>query len=302
MAGSSKKSRLTRQRLSVGGIILLILLIALYLWLDSREEAQNQAAVPDGTQLAVHFIDVGQADCILIDSGGEYMLVDAGNNDDAKLLLSYLRDDLGIERFKCVIGTHPHEDHIGSLDVIINNFQIDTLIMPPIVADSKTFTDVVDAAEKHHLEITLPEVGDEYKIGSATFRIIAPAGDYKSDKNNWSVGIRLVYGSTAFVMCGDAEKNAEADILASTSKLSAQVLKLGHHGSSTSNSDAFLDAVSPTYAVISCGKDNDYGHPHEETIKSLKDRGITYFRTDTQGTIIAYSDGQNISWNVASAR
>ena len=164
---------------------------------------------------------------------------------------------------------------------------------------TKTFEDVLDAVEEKDLSVTTAHQGDDYSLGDAGFTIIAPCEgkDYKDELNNWSVGIRLVYGDTSFVMTGDAEKEAEADMLASGENLQGDVWKAAHHGSSTSNTGQMLDAVQPTYAVISCGKDNSYGHPHKETLEAFEKRGIQVFRTDEQGTIVATSDGKSLTFS-----
>lgn len=248
--------------------------------------------------LEVHFLDVGQADCILISSDGHYMLVDAGNNGDGQQIVDYL-NELGITKFDYVIGTHPHEDHIGSLDTVINSFEVANLIMPVKAHTTKTFTDVVEAIEQKNLTVTKPVAGDKYSLGSAEFTILAPVKeDYGDELNDWSVGIKLVHGNNSIVMCGDAEQGAEADICSNGLDISAQVLKVGHHGSRTSSSDSFLKAVNPKYAIISCGMGNDYGHPHIETLNKLAAANIQVFRTDEQGTIILQSDGSTITFNV----
>lgn len=257
----------------------------------------NDNYTNEEANLKVHFIDVGQADCILIESSNKYMLVDAGNNADEELLLSYL-NNLGIKKLEYVIGTHPHEDHIGSLDAVIRNYEIGKVILPEKEHTTRTFENVLDAIEEKNLRITKPKVGDKYNIGDASFVIIAPNADYKEELNDWSVGIKLTLEDTSFVMCGDAEKDAEKDILSNGIDLKADVLKLGHHGSRTSSSKDFVDGVDPSYIVLTCGMDNSYGHPHKETMNWLKKRGIPFFRTDMQGTIIATSDGDEIAWNV----
>ena len=193
-----------------------------------------------GQGLTVHYIDVGQGDSILAGSDGHYMLIDAGENDQADTVVSYLKQ-AGVTSLDYVIGTHPHSDHIGGLDKVI-------------------------------------------------------------DLNNWSVGIRLTYGSNSFLMCGDAESQAESDMLERGMPLKADVLKAGHHGSSTSTSSVFLKAVSPSYVVIQCGKDNSYGHPHKETMEKLEKAGCQVLRTDEYGTITASSDGTQITWNVSGTK
>lgn len=261
-----------------------------------KEQTPVRQGSKDEENLMVHFLDVGQADCILIESGGSFMLVDAGNNEDGELILQYLKD-AGVKKLEYVIGTHPHEDHIGSLDTVIDNFDVSRVILPKISHTTKTYEDVLTSISGKGLKITQPVAGDTYSIGNAAFTILAPNGEYGNELNNWSVGLRLVYGDTAFVMAGDAEEEAEHDICANGLELKADVLKLGHHGSRTSSCEEFLEQVTPTYAVISCGRDNDYGHPHAETIEKLERLGISAFRTDLQGAVIAESDGTQITWS-----
>lgn len=269
--------------------------------------SNNQATTPSSNsntntdsnlELTVTFLDVGQADCIVIKSNDELMVIDSGNNGDATLVTNFIKSQK-IDKIKYLIGTHPHEDHIGGMDNVINNFEIETLILPEAVSDTKTFEDVVTAIENKNLEITAPKAGDTYTLGSAAFTIIAPNKVY-TELNNMSVGIKLTNGENSFVFCGDAEVLSENDILDNMIDIKSDVLKLSHHGSDTSTSKAFLKAVSPKYAVISCGLDNSYGHPHVDTLQKLLDNNIELYRTDLQGNIIVVSDGKNISFNVKS--
>ena len=280
------------------GDVAIVSRNALYAQLKDGETTLGASlglVLPGAAALTVHFLDVGQADCILAESNGRYMLIDAGNNADEQTILDYLRAQ-GVQTLDYVIGTHPHEDHIGALDAVIRNFDVKTVILPQKAHTTQTYENVLDAVADKGLTLTAPVLGQRYALGNATFTILSPRRDYGDNLNNWSVGIRLCYGNTEFVLCGDAEAEAEADIVSSGLTLTADVLKLSHHGSATSTSDAFLDAVNPSYAVISCGKDNDYGHPHAETLEKLSARGITVFRTDEQGTVIAATDGKRISW------
>ncbi len=250
----------------------------------------------EASDMEVHFIDVGQADSILIKSSGKYMLIDGGNNDDGEMLIAYLQKE-GVKKLDYIIATHPHEDHIGGLDDIINNFEVDTVFMPDISHTTKTFEDVLTAISNQNLQITIPEVGDQYSLGDAQFIIIAPnQKDYGEELNNYSIGIKLIHGDNSFLMCGDAEELAEKDILENGIDIGADVYKVSHHGSNTGSSKEFLEAISPSYAVIQCGVDNKYGHPHEETLELLDDMNVKVFRTDINGTIIAKSDGREITW------
>lgn len=249
--------------------------------------------------MKVHFIDVGQADSILIQSNGHNMLIDGGTTDKGDTVVSYLKSQ-GVETLDYIIATHPHEDHIGGLDKVINAYNVKTIIAPKKETTTKTFKDFLSAVSNKGLSLTVPVTGTKYIIGDAYFIILSPNGDYGDDLNNYSVGIKLVNGSNSFIMCGDAEKESEADILKTGIDISADVLKCGHHGSDTSTSTAFLNAVNPKYAVISCGKDNDYGHPDASTLNKLAAKSVKLFRTDEQGTIVATSDGTNITWNTNS--
>ena len=259
----------------------------------------SSITAPSGSGLDVHFIDVGQGDSILAESDGHYMLIDAGENDQAGTVISYLKAE-GVTKLDYVIGTHPHSDHIGGLDKVIDTFPVDKVFLPPVEHTTKTFEDVLDSIASRGLKITKPKPGDSYDLGNASFTILSPVKDYGNDLNNWSVGIRLTYGDNSFVMCGDAENQAEEDIVNSGAVLKADVLKAGHHGSSTSTSDAFLKKVSPSWVVIQCGKGNSYGHPHKETMEKLKKAGCQILRTDEEGTITAFSDGKTITWSTGS--
>lgn len=272
-----------------------------------EEEAAAQVPAPDVTGvLKVHFIDVGQGDSILIQSGTENMLVDAGTNESGPAVAAYLKS-LGITKLSYLIGTHPHEDHIGGMDDVIRAFDIGTVIMPDVSHTTRTYEDVLDALLEKELRVVKPKPGDTYSLGEADFTILSPASDIAEqavrdgDLNNLSVGIRLAFGSNAFIMCGDAEAPSEKAMVEGGLPLKADVLKLGHHGSSTSTCDEFLRAVSPSCAVISCGTDNSYGHPHKETMEKLAASGISVYRTDEQGTLVATSDGSQITWETAAS-
>lgn len=252
---------------------------------------------PSYSTLNVHFIDVGQGDSTLLESNGHYMLIDAGENDKGKIVSSYLREQ-GVETLDYVIGTHPHSDHIGGLDIVIKDFNVEKVILPEKEHTTKTFEDVIDAVSEKGLKITKAVTGDTYTFGDASFTILAPNADYKDDLNNWSVGVKVTNGSNSFVFTGDAEAAAELDICKTGIDLSADVFQAGHHGSSTSNTEELIKAINPAYVVVSCGKNNQYGHPHKEFVDRMKEFEIQYFRTDEEGTIIAESNGSVITWNV----
>ncbi|WP_129600694.1 ComEC/Rec2 family competence protein [Anaerophilus nitritogenes] len=249
--------------------------------------------------LKVHFIDVGQADSILIQNKEYNMLIDAGNNADGDLVVNYLKEQ-GVEKLDYVVGTHPHEDHIGGLDDVIDNFNIEKIYMPKVTHTSKTFKDVITSIKKKNLKISTPYVGEEIILGDAKGIILAPNKDEYKNLNDYSIVIKLVYGNTSFLFTGDAEDVSEDEMLKNGFDLSSDVLKIGHHGSHSSTTSLFLDRVNPKYAVIMCETGNDYGHPHKETMEKLKSRNIPVYRIDQQGTIIASSNGEEIQFNVSS--
>lgn len=260
----------------------------------ARFSNPTPAAAGEDT-LDVHFFDVGQGDCTVITQGDHAMLIDAGDNDKGTAVQAYL-NYLGIDTLDYFILTHPDADHIGGADVILYKFDCETVLMPDKEADTRTYDDVIQAMKAKGYSAVNPKPGDTYAFADALFTVLSPAQDY-SDNNNNSIVIRMIYGENAFLFTGDAETEAEADMLEQGLELKADVLKAGHHGSSTSTSDEFLSAVSPEYAVISCGEGNKYGHPHAETMNKFRQAGITVYRTDEQGTVIASSDGATITWS-----
>lgn len=258
--------------------------------LDTNDQQEQKTAL-----LKVHFIDVGQADCILIQAPtGQNMLIDAGHNADADTIVSYLNAQ-GVKKVDILVGTHPHEDHIGSLDTVINTFDIGKIYMPRVTHTTKTFEDVLLAVKNKGLKISTAKGGTSIDFSPDTkVEIVAPNSSQYESLNNYSAVIKLTYGKTSFLFTGDAEDISENEMLTANYDLKADVLKVGHHGSSSSSTRPFLKAVSPKYAVISVGKDNDYGHPHKETINRLFESGISVFRTDESGTIIFTTDGDKI--------
>lgn len=258
-------------------------------------EAQNDtvyALVGDEGELRVSFIDVGQGDSEFIElPNGETLLIDAGTNETGADVVNYI-ESLGYSSIDYVVGTHPHEDHIGGLDDVIRTFDVESVYMPKVTADTKTFEDVLDAVDEKGLTINTAKAGVTLVDGDGlSVKMLAPVLDEYDNTNDYSAVIKVVYGDTSFLFTGDAEEYAESLI---TGDVDSDVLKVGHHGSSTSTGETFLERVSPSYAVISCGLGNSYGHPHTETIEKLG--GIPVFRTDEMGTIVATSDGSEISF------
>jgi len=270
---------------------------------ESSKNAESAAVVatpqpPEkpAANLKVHFIDVGQGDCILIEDGTSAMLIDAGNPENGPDIVSYIKKP-GINRLDFAIATHPHADHIGGMADVINAFDIGKLIMPKVEHTTRTFENLLLTIRNKGLKITAPVPGTEYRLGNTSFTILAPNSSSYKNLNDYSVVVRLTYGSTSFLFTGDAEQTSEKEILAKGYNIKSDVLKVGHHGSKTSTTTRFLDAVSPRYAVICVGANNQYGHPAPETLSKLAERGIKVYRIDEAGTIIATSDGKSISFN-----
>lgn len=280
---------------------LIILLISCGHTVSGKYETNNlektdaKETKVDG-QLKIHFIDVGQADCILLQQGNENMLIDAGNNDDEQTIKNYLHN-VGVDEFKYVIGTHPHEDHIGSMDYIMNSFKVGKIYFPKANTTTKTFQNLVSAVENKGMKFANPTVGETFNLGQAKCTILAPNNSSYEDLNNYSIVVKVEFGNNSFLFTGDAEDVSEKEMLDKGCDLKADVLKVGHHGSDSSTTGEFLNAVNPKYAVISVGKGNDYGHPTNKTIQKLHDKKIEIYRTDESGTVVATSDGTNITFN-----
>lgn len=250
----------------------------------------------DGT-LKVHFIDVGQGDAILVQTpAGQNMLVDAGDNSYGDAVIDYLVSQ-GVKQLDVVVGTHPHADHIGGLDTVINYFPVKKIYMPKAINNTKSFRDVLTAVKDKGLKVTTAKAGVALPLEGTDACFIAPVEDTYESLNNYSAVIKLDYGSQSFLLTGDAEAESEAQILNSGAALKSAVLKVGHHGSSTSTSAKFLKAAAPQYAVIMLAKDNPYNHPHTEILEKLNKAGIKIYRTDQNGTIVFTTDGKDIEIN-----
>lgn len=266
---------------------------------------ESTAASVSGDGLTVSFIDVGQADCALLECGGEYMLIDGGNKADGQLVVSYLEQQ-GVEELTAVVCTHAHEDHVGGLPSVLAVYPTAAVYAPTRTYSSAVFDDFVYYTDQQGLEITIPEPGDSWNLGEAQVTVLGPVKSY-ADTNNTSLVLKVGYGETSFLFTGDMETQAENDMLdywGSGMDWQADVLKVGHHGSDTSTGYRFLNAVMPTYGVISVGTDNSYGHPHQEPLSRLKQAGVILLRTDELGHVIAVSDGQEITftWGNSSAQ
>lgn len=254
----------------------------------------NPPDIPENSQFAVHFIDVGQADAALVECDGETMMIDGGNAADSNLIAAYLKKQ-DVTELNYVVCSHAHEDHVGGLSGALSVAKADNIYAPKTEANSKAYKNFKKKAEEQNVEIKHPNVGDEIQLGSSTVEFLGPIDENGKDLNSTSIVLKITYGNTSFLFTGDAEKDEEEEILNSGADLKSTVLKVGHHGSSTSTSYPFLREVMPQYAVISVEKGNSYGHPHEETLSKLSDAGVEVYRTDENGDIIMTSDGNNIS-------
>lgn len=244
--------------------------------------------------LEVHYIDVGQGDSILVKSKAGNILIDSGSNSYSDYLIDYLLSE-NISGLDYVIVTHPHEDHIGSMDEVMDYFQVDKVIMPNVIHTSQAFENLIDSIERNGLSITPASAGDSYRLGESEILILGPISEKYSNLNNYSVVLKLINGKNSFLFTGDAENLSENEILDTYyNLLDSDVLKLGHHGSITSTSEDFLKAVNPDYGVISVGTGNSYGHPNQEILELLELNDIEYYRTDLNGSIIFSSDGEKI--------
>lgn len=265
-------------------VFLLLSLVSFYFY---KEEDFTVSS-----NLKIYYLDVGQADSTLLINNGKTMLIDTGNYDDTKFVIDYL-NNLGIKKIDYLIGTHPHEDHIGSMASIIKNFDIDKIYMPDVVTTTSFFENVLIEAKNKGYFIETPKEGDSFNLGEAVVDVLYLDND-EDNFNDDSIILRVKFGSNKFLFMGDASSKVEEKIL--NKNLSADILKVGHHGSSTSTSNEFLKYVNPKYAIISVEKNNSYGHPSELVLKKLNDKNISILRTDECGTIVVESDGNNIKF------
>jgi len=246
-------------------------------------------------KLEAHYLDVGQGDSIYISLPNEQtILIDAGDNGYGNQIVDYIKS-LGVSRIDYLIATHPHADHIGGMDTVINNLEIGDIFMPDITSTTKTFERLITAIENKDLSITIAEAGMTlFDLDNLKAVFVAPISA-TSDANNMSAVLHISYRNTTFLFTGDVEKESEKEMLNSPYHIKADILKVAHHGSNTSSTTEFVKEVAPKFAIISCGKGNQYGHPHSKTLATLTEAGVQIYRTDEVGTIIATSDGKSIT-------
>ncbi|MDO5517385.1 MAG: ComEC/Rec2 family competence protein [Clostridium sp.] len=260
----------------------------------SKVSSSGNSAVT-GT-LEVSYLDVGQGDSAYIKVNGYDILVDAGPKSDEEKLLAQL-EEKNIDDFEIIIATHPHEDHIGGMKKVFDRYDVESFYMPKVSHTTKTFENMVNAVANEGIKIQQIKEGMTFDLGNgARIDVYSPIYESYEEFNDYSPIMKLTFGETELIFTGDAEAHAEADVVAKyPNDLHGDVLKFGHHGSSTSSSEEFLQSVDPDYGIISCGAGNKYGHPHKETLQKISKYDIETYRTDTQGQITLTSDGKNIS-------
>lgn len=261
----------------------------------------EQPPVPDGSSFEIHFFDVGEADSALIQCDGHYMLIDGGNPGSSSFLYSYLQKH-GIDYLDYIICSHAHTDHVGGLAGALNYASVGAAYAPVTEYDSRAFNSFVKYLGEQGKEITVPSPGDTIMLGVAKITFIGPVDMSLAEinHNNASIILRIEYGSTSFLFTGDAEIEEEISVIGTRSELHSTLLKVGHHGSYTSSSEAFVAAVDPEYAIISVGKDNEYGHPHDVALERLQIYCSAIYRTDLLGEIVCYSDGTTLTFEFTS--
>lgn len=260
----------------------------------------SASAASQYCNLIVNYINVGESDCVLIQSDKHNMLIDAGNNDDGDDIVKYLNTKK-VKELDYIICTHPHADHIGGMDDVVKSVTVDKAIMADLTNDTETYRDLEKSIQEKKIPVVDPNVGNKYVLGKAFFTIIGPTERNTSNINDNSVAIRLINGKTSFIFIGDSEKEEIEDILKNKINLDSDVYMCGHHGSDTSTTAELLDRVTPKYAIISVGK-NNYGHPGDNTLALLAKDKIATYRTDENGTITAISTGTKITFNARATK
>ena len=284
------------KRNSIGAYIFLviILIFGIIFYLNDTKSKTNDIKIDNNLkeELQVYFIDVGEADCILIRIKDDYALIDAGNNLDGNKLVTYFKS-LGITKFSAIFGTHGHEDHIGGMDNIIREFDVERFYMPKTVIPTTTYETVVKELKKKDISYKVPSVNNKINVGDGTFTVLSIKDDI-DDLNNASIVLKFDYKNVSFLFMADVEKTIEYELLDKNVDVSADVIKIGHHGSVYGSINKFLKKVNAKYAVISVGADNEYYHPHEKALNRIKNNNMTLYRTDLDGTIIFSSDGESL--------
>ena len=280
----------------------LLLLLALLLSgcvftvpLGTTESTESSTAptLSDGATLQVHYIDVGQADCMLLECEGKYMVIDGGNRADSSLVIAYLQNQ-GIEEIEAVVNTHPHEDHVGGLPAVLAVYPVKAVYGTSRVYSSSVYDDFLRYIDQQGQELQIPKPGDSFFLGSAKVTFLGPVKSGYEDLNDTSLVLMVQFGDNKFLFTGDMESVAERDLVESGADLKADVLKVGHHGSYSSTSYLFLREVMPKYGVITVGRNNEYGHPHGDALRRLTAAGLTLYRTDLCRDLVVATDGDQL--------
>lgn len=300
-----------RRRRKMNGLFLLLILLCALARFYPEAIHDITALAPEPVQEAilnfqedmvsqgsddftVHYLDVGEGLSVLIECGEAALLYDGGDSTASSFVVSYLKNQ-GISHLDYVIASHYDSDHLNGLIGALHVFTVDTVLGPDYVHTSRTYDSFLQAVDGAGLTVIHPAVGSVYPLGEAVFTVLSPQ-EIVQESNNNSLAIRIVNGDNSFLLTGDAQTESEEDMCSLTLPLQSDVICPGHHGSYNATSELFLEHTRPEYAVISCGADNEYGHPHQETLRRLEDYGVTVFRTDLLGTVIAHSDGETITW------
>ena len=295
MSSYKKKVKITKENFKYYLVAFVIVLLISWFTEDDNPDKGNIS--PKDETMQVHFLDVEQGLSIVVQLGDEVLIYDGGDRDTSSFVVSYLQD-LGITEIDYMISSHYDADHLAGLIGCLNAFEVKNVIGSNYEHESKLYTSFMDAVKDEGLKMQYPPVGKTYKFGEAEITILAPK-EIGTDSNANSVAIKLSYGESDFIFTGDADYGSEREMVASGIDLDCEVLSLAHHGSSTGNSSLFLEKTIPEYAVISCAKGNNYGHPHVEVVELLEVMEIDVFRSDVQGTVIATTDGKHITWSEA---
>lgn len=292
--------------IAAGALVFLLNILGLDISLeDVQQSGMGQIHTENETQILeeditrenpmkVHFLDVNQGLAILVQLGDEVLVYDGGERDTSSFVVAYLKEQ-GITEIDYLISSHYDSDHVSGLIGCLYAFDVKHVIGSNYVHDSKLYTSFMTAVEKEGLEVDYPEVGTQYLFGDATITILSPK-EIVNDSNSNSLAIKLSYGESDFIFTGDADYKSEREMVASGLDLDCEVLSVAHHGSASGTSEKFMEATTPDYAVISCGKDNGYGHPHKETLQILEKYEVEILRNDESGTIIVETDGEKFKW------
>lgn len=302
-----KSRKLLKEKIIVAFVALIILVGGFVSLLEkngilSRGKLLNSAGVIDSVQtvdsdFAVYYLDAGQSDCTIVVCDGQVLMIDAGTYDQLETIREALMS-LDISAIDYMVITHQHDDHMGSAAAIIQNYEVKNIIMPRLseinMVTTYAYEELLTSISDRGVNAIAAEPGYHFNIGTADIDIFSPSQQDKNI-NNMSVVLKIVFGNTSFLFQGDAEKKIENALLKTDYDLSADVIKVGHHGSKTSSTAKYIQAVAPEAAIISCGADNSYGHPHSETLETLENADVDVYITSVIGDITAVSDGNKIT-------